>query len=172
MRRRDVLVGLAGLTTVGAAAVTLGSTNGAGVDPVEVETLDAPGSDASTSIVPERGRVSVVEVFATWCSVCAASMPALRRIHDAADGVQFVSITNEPLGHAITRRDVTDWWTEHGGAWTVGLDTDLALTERLDATGVPTLVVLDADNRITYRHVGEPDVEEVRAQIRRAGGTA
>lgn len=173
MRRRDVIIGLGGLATVGGAAYTLGGTGRSGIEPVEIETVDAPGSTAGTTMVPELGRVSVVEFFATWCTVCAASMPTLREIHDAVgDDVQFLSVTNEPLGHAITRQDVTDWWVEHEGNWPVGLDTDLTLTERLDATGVPTLVVLDADNRITYTHAGKPDAAEVREAIRSAGGTA
>jgi len=173
MRRRDVIIGLAGLATVGGAAYTFGASDATGVEPVEIETVAAPGSTAGTALVPERGRVSVVEFFATWCTVCAASMPALRTVHEglAAD-VQFVSVTNEPLGHAITRQDVTDWWTEHDGTWLVGLDDDLALTERLDATGVPTLFVLDAENRVTYSHVGEPDAEEVLQQVRAAGATS
>lgn len=173
MRRRDLIVGLGGLATVGGAALTLGSTDPTGIDPVEIEIVDAPGSTPGTVIVPEPGRVSVVEFFATWCSVCAASMPALRVVHDAVgDDIQFISVTNEPLGHAITREDVAGWWIEHEGNWPVGLDTDLTLTERLDAAGVPTLVVLDPDNHITYTHVGEPDGDEVCEQIRNAGGTA
>lgn len=170
MRRRDVLVGLAGLATVAGAAVTLGSSDAAGIDPVEVETLDAPGSTAGTAMVPERGRVSIVEFFATWCTICAASMPVLRDVHDrAGDDVQFTSVTNEPLGHSISRQDVTDWWVEHDGAWPVGVDPDLVLTERLEATGVPTLVVLDAENRVTYTHVGKPNADAVLDQVRAAG---
>lgn len=172
MRRRDVLAGLAGLATVGGAAYALQRTAGTGIEPVAVETVDAPGSTAGTMMVPERGRVSVVEFFATWCSVCAASMPTLREIHDGLGGdVQFISVTNEPLGHAITRQDVTDWWIEHDGNWPVGIDTDLTLTERLDATGVPTMVILDADNHVTYSHTGKPDPAVVREQVRLAGGT-
>lgn len=171
MRRRDLVAGLAGLATVGGAALTLGSIDESGIDPVRIETVDAPGSIAGDTLVPAAGRVSVVEFFATWCSVCAASMPVLRAVHDdLGSDVQFISVTNEPLGHAITREDVRDWWVEHDGTWPVGLDTDLALTRRLDATGVPTLVVLDADNRVTYRHVGKPDADTVLDEVAKAGG--
>lgn len=168
MRRRDALVGLAGLATVGGAAFTLGSAGDTGVDPVTVETVEAPGSTAGSATVPAPGRVSVVEFFATWCSVCAASMPALRQINERVGDVQFVSVTNEPLGHAITRQDVTDWWVEHGGEWPVGIDTELALTERLDAGAMPSLYVLDASNHVTYSHVGEPDPAEVQRRVQNA----
>ncbi|MHB9286699.1 TlpA family protein disulfide reductase [Halobacteriales archaeon Cl-PHB] len=173
MRRRDVLGGLAGLATVGGAAYLLGSTPGAatGVDPVELETVEAPGSSGHPITVPERGRPTLVEFFATWCHVCAESMPELRAAYaDLGDDVQFVSVTNEPIPHSVSRDEVADWWRSHDGTWPVAVDADLDLTEKLDATGVPTVVVLDADNRITWKATGKHSASTLVDQVRAADG--
>ncbi|MEF8757898.1 MAG: TlpA disulfide reductase family protein [Halobacteriales archaeon] len=156
MRRRDVIAGLAGLATVGGGLSLLAAgSGGRGVEPAELETVEAPGSPAGTVSVPARGRVSLVTFFATWCHVCEAEMTALASVAERRDeSVQQVSVTNEPVGHSVTRTAVRDWWREHGGSWPVALDADLALTEAMEVSGVPTLVVLDADNVVTWRHTG------------------
>jgi len=171
VRRRDVIGGLAGLATVGVAGYVLGTAPAAGVEPVELETVEAPGSPGGRAQIPQRGRPTLVEFFATWCHVCADSMPELRAAHDrlGAD-VQFVSVTNEPLGHAVTRAEIREWWRAHEGNWPVAVDVDLALTETLDATGVPTVVVLDADNVVTWTATGRHPAAELVDRVVAAGG--
>jgi thiol-disulfide isomerase/thioredoxin len=170
MRRRDLLVGLGSLAAVGGgAALTLGNfgETARGVEPVELETLDAPGSQAGTVAVPERGRVTFVEMFATWCTVCQSMMPRLAEVNESVgDEVQFLSVTNEPLGTTITRADVADWWRDHRGNWTVAADTDLELTKRLDASAVPYAFVFDERNELVWDHRGRASVETLETQIR------
>ncbi|WP_254767849.1 TlpA family protein disulfide reductase [Salinilacihabitans rarus] len=175
MRRREVVAGAAALAVLGGGAAAVGEWDlldgDAVVDPVELETIDAPGSEAGTATVPERGRVTFVELFATWCSVCEAMMGPLSRVHaDVGDDVQFVSVTNEPIGNTVTRADVADWWREHGGNWPVALDADLELSEALDASGVPYAFVLDESNAVTWSGRGEKSADEIRTALDAAGG--
>lgn len=169
MRRRDLLAGAAGLGVLGgggalaSGAIELGSQ---GIEPVELETLDAPGSTARTATVPERGRVTFVEIFATWCTVCKSMMPRIAEVHKAVDSdVQFLSVTNEPVGTTVSREEVVEWWTTNGGAWPVALDVDLELTEQLNAGGVPYAVVFDEQNRIVWEHRGRASVDELTERI-------
>ncbi|MBV0901375.1 TlpA family protein disulfide reductase [Haloarcula salina] len=157
MRRRTYLAGLAGLGTVGGGvAVFRARRSSDGVEPVRLETIEAPGSSGEDVAIPERGRVTFVEFFATWCHVCAASMPAVGEAYDrVGDDVQFVSVTNEPLGHAVTRAEIRDWWVDHDGRWPVATDSDLQLTERLDVRALPTVLVLDADNVVRWDATGK-----------------
>lgn len=170
MRRRDLLVGLGSLTAVGGgAALAFGDVGVTteGVEPVELETINAPGSPAETTTVPERGRVNFLEMFATWCTVCQSMMPTLATVHDAVEeDVQFLSVTNEPLGTTVSRADVADWWEQHGGQWTVATDADLALTQRLSASGVPYAFVFDEQNRIVWSHRGRASAATLEDTIR------
>lgn len=166
MRRRDLLVGLAGVATVGGAAWYVQDQPApAGVSPVTLETLDAPGSEAGEVTVPDPGRISVVTFFATWCHVCEAEMSALASANEALDDVQFVSVTNEPVGHAVTRREISDWWREHDGNWPVALDANLELTEALDVGGVPRLFVFDAAGVLTWQESGRVSAEAIRQAV-------
>ena len=175
MRRRELLAGLAGVAAVGVGGASiLDGGSSSRVAPVTVTGIDAPGSRGEQLTVPERGRVTFVEVFATWCSVCKASMEPLADAHDrVGDDVQFVSVSNEPLGHAVSRDELRRWWVAHDGDWQLAADEGLALTEALDATGIPTVVVLDEQNRVTWaatgRHSAATIVEHIEAA---AGGEA
>lgn len=172
MRRRELLAGAAGLAVAGAGgAIAFGAfdDDGVGVQPVKLETLDAPGSEAGATMVPERGRVTFVEVFATWCDVCERTMEPLATVHeDVGSDVQFVSVTNEPIGDTVTREDVAVWWVDNGGNWTVAIDDDLQLTERLDASGVPYAFVLDESNVVTWSARGYKSADEFREPIEAA----
>jgi thiol-disulfide isomerase/thioredoxin len=171
MRRREVLAGLGSLAVLGGAgAASLGAFNqsdGGSVEPLELDALAAAGSEPGSVTVPERGRVTFVELFATWCTVCQSMMPELAAAHESVDeSVQFLSVTNEPLGRTTTESDVAEWWADHGGHWTVAADRDLELTQRLDATGVPHAVVFDEQNTVTWEHRGRTSAETITAEIR------
>lgn len=169
MRRRELLAGIGSLAALGGGAAVafdaVGQSTDA-VEPVEIETLDAQGSEPGTIMVPERGRVTFVEMFATWCTVCQSMMPRVGEVYDSVGSdVQFLSVTNEPLGNTITREDVRDWWVDHDGHWPVGVDADLTLTQRLDASGVPYAFVFDRQNSLVWEHRGRASVQELTTAI-------
>jgi hypothetical protein len=80
----------------------------------------------------------------------------------------MVSVSNEPIGHTVTREEVIEWWRENGGAWTVGVDGDLVLTDALDATSVPKTVVLDEKNEVVVSETGEKTADEIVESVREA----
>lgn len=167
MRRREVLAGLGALGVFGAgAAVTLGGVDFGSseedIEPVELPRFEAPGSTAGTETVPEPGRVTYVAMFATWCRTCRAEMDPLGEAAAAvSDDVQFVSVTNEPIGQTTQPEDVVDWWREYDGNWPVAHDADLELTQQVDAAGVPYSLVTDAENRLQWGDLGYKDAATI-----------
>jgi thiol-disulfide isomerase/thioredoxin len=169
MRRRELIAGAIGLGTVGVGAYLTTRAETGTVEPIEVETIEAPGSEAGTMTVPKRGTVSLVEFFATWCTTCSSMMPEVRAAHDeVGDEAEFVSVTYEPLGHSVTRDDVAEWWQDHDGAWTVAHDAEFELTEALGVAGVPTTAVLDAENRVVLNDGGYKTEDEFVEAVERA----
>lgn len=171
MRRRELLAGVAGLGVVGVGgAVSTGhlqlGDDANQIEPVTLPRIEAPGSPAGTEAVPRRGDVTFLELFATWCEVCQRNMQPLGEAAAAVeDDVQFVSVTNEPVGRTVSAERVAEWWTSHDGSWPVVHDQDLELTGRLDARSVPFAAVLDRENRITWTETGEVTAETLAARI-------
>ena len=162
MRRRDLLAGAASLAVVGGgAAYALGDFPGYdpgekdGFEPLELPGIEAPGSQAGTITIPREGNRTFVELFATSCSVCQRMMPELRAASEAvAEDVQYVSVTNEPLGHSIEPEAVAEWWTDHDGQWQLAHDEGLELTRALNANMVPYTAVFDGHNRLVWSDGG------------------
>lgn len=177
MRRRDLVAGLGGVVALGATGWYAVTGNGAGagagddtgIEPVTVETLDAPHSDAGTMTVPAPDRVTVIDVFATWCAGCDDQLRSLAEAREQVrDGVQFVSVTNEAIGGGLTRADIREFWREHAGRWPVALDDKGTLTTRLEARTLPYTAVTDPDGRVVYAEQGVTSPDVVVSAIQQA----
>jgi thiol-disulfide isomerase/thioredoxin len=170
--RRRALLALAGAGLTGGSVWV--ATGGLASDdrlPVTVTTMDARGSEAGSFAVPAAGAVTVVDLFATWCSPCTEQMDALAPVHEAyadADDVRFVSVTNERLGETLTRDDVRAWWRENHGNWTLGLDPESRLLSALGASGLPFVAVAAPDGTVTWSESGVAGAATLRERIEAA----
>jgi hypothetical protein len=175
MKRREAIAGLGALGVLGAGgAVAFGNldqfdSEGDRIDPLELPRIDAPGSPPGTETVPEAGRVTYLSLFATWCTICQRKMgPLGEAAATVEDDVQFVSVTNEPVGKTVDREEVADWWVDHDGAWPVAYDEGLELSRQVDAPGVPYSVVVDADNRVVWSDAGYQEADTILDHIDQA----
>ncbi|MEZ3162967.1 TlpA disulfide reductase family protein [Halorubrum sp. RMP-47] len=188
MRRRDLVAGLASVAVLGGAGAVAtggvpgslgggpsdgdGSTGGDGSEPIEPVTLDtveAPGSRDGEVTLPAPDRPTFVDFFGTWCPPCAEQMPALAAANDRiGDEVLFVSVTTEPVGDAVSEETVTDWWRENGGDWLVAADVSAELAARLDVGSYPSARAVDASGRVRWATSGTHTTEEFVAGIERA----
>ena len=174
MNRRRVLAALAGVGLTGGSAWVArngvprpgetGSGAAAGL-PREVETLDAPGSTAGTAAVPVPGTPTVVDLFATWCAPCDEQLDELRAVREEYPDVAFVSVTNERVGDTLTRGDIADWWAEHGGAWTVGVDPGSELLSAFGANALPFVAITDAEGRVVAEYGGVASAGDLRDDL-------
>ena len=172
MNRRQLLFGLAGVTLTGGSAwiATQGLSTGSGL-PVQIETVDAPGSNQGTIRVPVEDTVTVIDLFATWCTPCKAQMDVLAPVHERYadnDRVTFVSVTNERIGGTLSLDDIRDWWRQNDGHWTLGLDPDSSLMRILRANGLPYIAIAAADGTITWGERGITKADPLRSEIEAA----
>lgn len=174
MNRRQVVAALAGLGLTGGSVwavrngVLAGPEGGTAELPLQVETLDAPGSDAGRTRVPVPDTPTIIDLFATWCAPCKAQMNALSAVRsEYEETVAFVSVTNERVGGTLSEDDIRDWWRSHDGNWTVGLDPESDLMAALGADGLPYLALADSSGAVRWTHSGVADATTLRDQIRR-----
>jgi thiol-disulfide isomerase/thioredoxin len=183
MRRRELLAGVASVGALGAAGAiavrglpspgdgseSANEGNGESREPIEIETIDAPGSSAGTVELPTTGEPVFVDFFGTWCPPCEKQMPALGEAHDRiGDEVRFVSVTTEDVGGAVSESHVVDWWVEHDGNWTIGVDSTAELAARYLAGGYPSAVSIDASGTVQWSESGVKTADELVAGIERA----
>jgi thiol-disulfide isomerase/thioredoxin len=175
VKRRELLAGLGSVAVLGGAGLVATGVGpdlgGAGssadsIEPVTLDTVDAPGSRDGQVTLPADDQPTFVDFFGTWCAPCIEQMPALAAAEDrVGDEVRFVSVTTEDVGGALSEEAVADWWREHDGDWLVAADVTAELAAKLNVGGYPTAVVLDAKRRIQWSESGTHSADELVSHI-------
>lgn len=183
MERRELIAALASIGVLGGgAAVALGggdalearlSDDEEPAERREIETVDARGSEAGTIEIPVPSQPTFIDFFGTWCPPCVEQMPALAEAHEeVGDEVRFVSVTNESVGDgqaaSISPAELADWWAEHDGNWTIGLDRNVELAEQYGLSQYPLAVAIDGAGYVQWSESGVKTTDELLEGIERA----
>jgi len=119
--------------------------------PVQGRTLGL----ASENLV---GEVSLVNVFASWCTACLEEHPIFMRLR--REGVVPV----HGLNYKDTPADAAAWLDKHGDPYArTGADRDGRVGIEWGVYGVPETFVVGRDGRIRHRQVG-PLTEDIVAK--------
>jgi thiol-disulfide isomerase/thioredoxin len=96
-----------------------------------------------------RGRVVVLDFWATWCAPCWTEIPWLQKIHDRPDParVQVIGISLD----ATDRRTLVAWLNRQRIDWPQIWDRsgyDGPLAERFRVGSLPTTILVGPDGRV------------------------
>ena len=113
------------------------------------------------SLASLRGKVVVLNVWATWCRPCLQEMPALERLHQQlqGDGLEIVAVSvDAPIGAAGSLGqpggDVRAYVEQLGLTFTILHDQERTIEQLFLVQGLPTTFVIDRDGRIDRKIVG------------------
>jgi peroxiredoxin len=135
---------------------------------VDAPPFDLPGlSDAQRlSADSLRGKVVLLNFWATWCKPCEDEMPAMERLYRVLADTPFelvaVSVDSE-------RSDVEAFVQRLGLTFPILLDPDQEVAALYQTFRFPESLLIDADGVVVERYVGskEWDADAYVAQIRR-----
>jgi len=99
-----------------------------------------------------RGKVVLLNVWATWCAPCRVEMPSMERLHRAfADSdFQIIAVSIDKDGPDV----VNDFVRELGLTFTIWHDASGEVQRLYQTTGVPESFVIDRDGVIVKKVIG------------------
>ncbi|MCO5168693.1 MAG: TlpA family protein disulfide reductase [Planctomycetes bacterium] len=115
-----------------------------------------------------RGKVVVLEFWATWCPPCRESIPHLNEMHRAHGGEVVV------LGLTAIDRNQSEeqirTFVQQNIRYPVGILEDDAVYQRYDVSGIPHAVVVGRDGQVVW--TGNPHDPGFRRAVERAAAPA
>ncbi len=113
-----------------------------------VEMLD--GSRITLSEL--RGKVVLVNFWATWCPPCRQEMSHLQK--DVIDRFAGEDLVVLPISRGEKRETVENFIQKMGYTFPIGLDGDQSIYKKYASNYIPRSVVVGKDGKVVYVAVG------------------
>ncbi|MCS6993629.1 MAG: TlpA family protein disulfide reductase [Anaerolineales bacterium] len=157
------LILLAGLLWIGFSAAPQGSTT-SGKIPAPQAGFLSPDFTLTTlngetiRLFDLRGRVILLNIWASWCPPCRAEMPAMQRVWEEyrAQGVVVLAVNATSQD---TLADAQAFVAENGLTFPIPLDTEGEVTRLYRVSSLPTSFFIGADGVIREVVIGGPMAE-------------
>jgi cytochrome c biogenesis protein CcmG, thiol:disulfide interchange protein DsbE len=110
-----------------------------------------------------RGKVVLLDFWATWCAYCREALPTIELLHRAGreKGLEVFGVDAEPPELA------REYLTKFGYTLPSLVDSHDSLSARYHVEGWPTIVLIDREGYVAYYGEGEP--EKIRDMLQKLG---
>jgi thiol-disulfide isomerase/thioredoxin len=116
---------------------------------ISLKTVD----DKSVKLSDEKGKVVLIDFWATWCGPCMESLPHVQKL--AADaGLAKKGLVVWAVNSQEGKDDVKKLLDEKAFTFTAPLDSDGKAEQDYDSSALPTTIVIGRDGVVKFVQVG------------------
>jgi peroxiredoxin len=139
---------------VALARLIAGSGSAAGYPAPDFSLANLDGDDVTLGAM--RGKIVLLDFWATWCSACRSELPALQQLYrDLRANPDFAVLTvNLDEGG---RSGVAEFMADNSYDFPVLLDPSNATSAAYGISGIPSIFVIGRNGRIIWNCAGAVD---------------
>jgi thiol-disulfide isomerase/thioredoxin len=133
---------------------------------------NAPTPPGNASLEDFKGKVVLLDFWASWCGPCRDALPKVRQLQSVYSGGDFVVVS------ISEDEDQTSWKSfvaSHGMTWAQRFDGDNSFLKSYQVRALPTYVLLGKDGQEVQRYEGEDPgasiVQRIEPDLRNALAT-
>ena len=147
LRSRSLLRRFAALSALVAGAAMAAIAPSSTAPDFTLHTMNGP----NMRLQEQRGKVVMINFWATWCGPCRQEMPHLSRLYDKyrASGFVLMGINVDD-----DTRNAAAVAAKLGVGFPVLLDTDKQVSRLYDLSTMPSTVLIDRDGKVRFVHRG------------------
>jgi len=121
----------------------------------DITLKDLNGKTVSLSAV--KGKVVLLNFFATWCPPCRAEMPALNKLYHALKprGLEIIAVSTDR-----SINDIKDFLGKNRVDFPILFDADRIAAKQYRVFSMPTTFLIDRNGMIVEKFYGEYDWTE------------
>ena len=122
--------------------------------------LLAGQADQVKTIADYRGKVVLLNIWATWCVPCRTEMPSIQALHESfgdrgdGKGLHVVAVSVDQPGSEQAIRDFAE---EYGLTFELLHDETGDIQQAYQTTGIPETYIIGPDGVIRRKHIGPAD---------------
>ena len=130
--------------------------------PAAAFTLQRLDGSGALRLDDARGKVTIINFFASWCIPCKQENPALVRVYERyrASDVVFIGVLYQD-----SRDNGLKYVKDNGVTWPTASDDDGRVAFAYGVFGIPETFFIDVDGIIQGRHIGPIDEATLVAAI-------
>jgi len=160
LKRTPLLIGLAlviAVVVVGGAMMAGGGRNS---KTIEISPTPVVSDDIQQSLAAFRGKVVILDFWATWCGPCRMEIPSFIALQNKYrnQGLEVVGVSIDPIaprGNPGGAPAVAPFMQSNGINYTIWMVNKPTALRGYDVSqGIPTTYVLDRSGQIVRTYVG------------------
>ena len=124
----------------------------------------APENILQTILDKYKGKVVLIDIWATWCGPCKAGHKAMAPWKQELKGkdIQFIYITSSTSPLKTWQEMIKDIDGDH---YYLTRDQYNYILNKFESQGIPTYALYDAQGQQTFKNIGFPGLEPFKAAV-------
>ena len=161
MKKNTLLATIVTVVVLGFGFILFGTSQASAQTAPDFELKDINGNAVNLS--DYKGKVIILDVWATWCPPCKAEIPSFIELQDEfADDIVVIGVSLDQAGPQAVEPFAKEWGINYPVLYGFGSSVPQLYG---GVQGIPTTFVIDRDFKLQRKYVGYTDHEVFEADI-------